>query len=255
MYYPRLLGVLGLVLLLNSLFSQIVNIEDRRFNRDTSSWFGQLDLGGSYTRNSNKVLTLNGGLRLDRHLQKSDILLLFDYRMVQAGGSNFLNAGFGHLRYGYQLSSKVSWESFTQVQYDEKLRLSLRWLIGTGPRIRVLNSKNSKVFLGILYMYEYDELSNANITFRDHRLSSYLSISAAISGDITLSNTTYYQPRLLAFDRPRISSASTLSFQFSNRLSFTTKFNLTHDVRVNEVFSEVPRTAFNWLNGLRLKIN
>jgi len=252
MVYRRSLAIFGSFFLCCCLRGQIVNIEDRRFTRDTTGWFGQLDLGGQWTRNVNAVLTVNGIFRLDRVSKQQNWLLLADYRMVRAEGSNFLNAGFGHLRQGIRINDRWQWENFTQVQYDEKLRLNLRWLIGTGLRWQLVDGKIGRAFLGTLYMFEYDELRNFDLKFRDHRLSSYLSMFLQLSPTTGLSNTTYYQPRLPDFNQTRISSATTLTVGISKKLSFTSRFNLTHDARINRVFPELPKTTYVWTNGLRL---
>jgi len=247
---PALLMVLLLLPLLAS--GQIVNIEDKRKALDSLGWFGQLDLNGSLAENNNTVLTAGGGLRLDRLGQRGNVLFLADYRLVQVSGANATNAGFGHLRYGWEPKDKWRWEGFTQLQYNEQLRLKLRFLAGAGVRRRLLKSDKSRAYLGVLYMYEYDEMTDSEIVYRDHRLSNYLTIRAQLSPAISLASTTYYQPRLPDFNVPRISSVANVELSLTSALRFTTNFSLTHDRRVNRDFPEVPATVFNWVNGLRL---
>jgi hypothetical protein len=251
----RTLFLIFLLLLLghSELLGQIVNIEDRRLDYDSSGWFGQLDLGGNYTRNSNEVLSINGGIRLDRVAKNDDQwLFIIDYRVVRANGNNFLNAGFSHFRYGKPINDWIQWETFSQVQYDQKIQLSLRWLLGSGPRIKLVEGEEGAVFFGLLYMYEYDELSNIALTFRDHRLSSYLSLAWKVSPNFSVNNITYYQPRLTQFNQTRLSSSTNLVVGLTKKLKFTTRFNMTYDARINDVFPEVPELTFNWVNGLRL---
>lgn len=247
---------LGIFLFLSHLLStgvsaQIVNIEDKRKRLDSLGWFGQLDLGANLTKNTNRVTTLTGALRLDRLGEKGNVLFLSDYRLVQVSGRNALNAGFVHLRYGYEPKDKWRWEGFTQVQYDEQLRLNLRYLIGGGIRRRLYKSNGNRAYLGLLYMYEYDELSESAIFYRDHRLSSYLTLNIPIGGNITLASTSYYQPRLPNFRDTRLSSIVNLSVNLSNRFRVTSKFSLTFDERVNRDLPEVPTTTYQWINGLR----
>lgn len=252
--FLRLHLILTLLLLPVFLFSQIVNIEDRRVIRDSSGWYGQLDLGGNFTKNSSEVLSINGGLRLDRVTQSlNQILFLANYRVVRAGGSNFLNAGFSHLRYDIRLGKKTELEFFTQIQYDEKIRLSLRWLLGTGPRLQLAGGDKGSIYLGILYMYEYDELRNASIHFHDHRISSYLSLNWKLTDKATLANITYFQPRLLQFNQNRLNSSTRIFVGITDKLGLTSRFNMTFDARINDIFPEVPALTFNWQNGLRLR--
>lgn len=233
--------------------AQIVNIEDKRKALDSLGWFGQIDLGANLTKNTNTVTTLKGAMRLDRLGRNGNVLFLADYQLIQVSGDNAVNAGFLHLRYGYEPDGWDGWrwESFTQLQYNERLRLTARYLIGTGVRRRLYKIDGNRAYFGLLYMYEYDELSQSDIFYRDHRLSSYLTFRLPIGSLIQLANTTYYQPRLLDLNLPRISSVTNLSLRVTNRLSITSNFSLTYDRRVNRDIPEVPATTYSWINGLR----
>ena len=249
---------LTLLLLLVSVTSsaQIVNIEDKRKRLDSLGWFGQFDLTGSYVQNRNTVLTVGGGLRLDRLGRRGNVLFLSDYRLVQVSGDNAVNAGFGHLRYGYEPTGRDGWrwETFGQAQYNEQLRLTLRLLIGTGVRRRLYRGPQgrSRAYLGLLYMYEYDELDERSIVYRDHRLSSYLTLRLQLSPTLAVASTTYYQPHLLDFDLPRISTVANVSLKVLRTLALTSNFSLTHDERVNRDLPDVPATVVRWTNGVRL---
>ena len=231
--------------------AQIVNIEDRRKGFDTIGWYGQLDLGANLTRNQNTVVNLNGGLRVDRKGNEQALLALLDYQLVQINGTNAANAGFAHLRYAYYLSDRWRWEAFTQVQYNEQLRLGLRTLLGTGPRLKLLAFDDNRVYVGALYMYEYDEVAERSIFYRDHRLSAYLSFSLFPFAGVTLSNTTYYQPVIPDFAMPRLSSITAVSMRLSDRLAFNTKYSVTHDALLVQGLEDVPATTYTWTNGLR----
>ncbi len=231
--------------------AQLVNIEDQRRGFDTLGWYGQVDLGGNLTKNSTKVLSLNGNVRVDRKGKKQSLLALADYNLVRISGDNALNAGFLHFRYAYYLSDRWRWETFTQVQYNEQLRLGLRTLVGTGPRLKLLAVGQNRVYVGVLYMYEYDEVAEGSILYRDHRLSSYLSFSLYPLPNLTLSNTTYYQPVIPDFRQPRLSSITSLSLQLTDRLAFNTKYSITQDALISQGLPDVPATSYEWTNGLR----
>ena len=241
----------GAILPCTCVRAQIVNIEDQRRGFDTLGWYGQIDLGGNLTRNQNKVLSLNGNVRVDRKGTDQALLALADYRLVQVSGNNALNAGFLHLRYARYLSEAWRWEAFTQVQYNEQLRLGLRTLVGTGPRVKLLARGKNRVYLGALYMYEYDKVAEGSITYRDHRLSSYLSFSLYPLANVVVTNTTYYQPVIPDFRLPRLSSITALSVSLTDRLAFSTKYSITHDALLVQGLEDVPATTYEWINGLR----
>lgn len=234
--------------------AQIVNIEDKRKALDSLGWFGQLDLGGSINKNKNKVTTLSGALRLDRLGLRGNVLFLADYRLVSVDDNNALNAGFLHARYGYEPKGGDGWrwETFSQIQYNEQLRLNLRFLAGTGIRRRLYRNEGSRAYLGILYMFEYDELRESSITYRDHRMSTYLTLSIRLLPNLSLASTTYYQPRLPDFNDTRVSSVFSVNLDITKRLRFNTKFSLTHDARVSRDLPDVPETTYTWVNGIRL---
>ncbi|MEM7571685.1 MAG: DUF481 domain-containing protein [Bacteroidota bacterium] len=249
----KLLPCLFLILNLQ-LAAQIVNIEDRRGRPDSLGWRGQVDLAGQLTENSNRVLTLKGGIRLDQLGERTHGLFLANYQLIQAGADNLINDGFFHFRYGYDLNERLRWEAFTQLQYNERLRLSARWLIGTGPRIALLSPKpGRRLNVGILYMFEYDEFDASDISYRDHRLSTYISARFPLTEQLVFTNTTYYQPLLFSFEVPRLSMVSNLEFTISSWLSFTSNLNFTHDGRLGRDFPEVPETVYSWLNGFRFR--
>ncbi len=230
--------------------AQIVNIEDKRKGFDTIGWFGQLDLGGTLNKNQNTVVTLNGGLRLDRVGRRVKQLILADYRLVQVSGDNALNAGFGHYRIGYELNDNWRWETFGQLQYSEQLKLRLRGLLGSGLRRRLLEADRGRGYLGVLLMYEYDELDGGRLIYQDMRLSNYLSLAVRLLPNVELSNTTYYQPILFGF-RGRLSSVTNVTFSINERIAVTSNYSISHDARTAEDLNGVPSTTYIWKNGLR----
>lgn len=251
-FRASVLALLFILLPCTSGRAQIVNIEDKRKALDSLGWFGQLDVNGSLNKNNNTVLSAGGALRLDRLGERGNVLFLSDYRLVQVSGKNATNAGFGHLRYGYEPKEGWRGETFTQLQYNEQLRLTLRFLAGIGIRRRLFREGKSRAYLGVLYMYEHDEMSDSEIVYRDHRMSNYLTIRAQLSPSLSLASTSYYQPRLPDFTLARISTVANLALSVTKALRFTTNFSLTHDQRVNRDFPEVPATVFKWVNGLRV---
>ncbi|MEM6771388.1 MAG: DUF481 domain-containing protein [Bacteroidota bacterium] len=248
------LTLLFVLLLCTCVRAQIVNIEDKRKALDSLGWFGQVDLGAKLNQNRNQVLTLSGALRLDRLGKRGNVLILADYRLVQVDDNNGLNAGFLHARYGYEPKGKDGWrwETFGQVQYNEQLNLTVRFLLGSGIRRRLYRKGNSRAYLGILYMYEYDELAESEIIYRDYRLSNYLTFRLKPTDNLTLASTTYYQPRLPDFNDTRVSTILSATITISKRFSFNSRFSLTHDERLNRDVPSVPATTYAWINGVRL---
>ncbi len=230
--------------------SQIVNIEDRRaVEADTNGWFGRVDLGFSMVKNTSEIFTVSGRTQLEYQHDKHYVLNMFSYDLVKAAETDFINNGFVHLRYNYQLTKKWTYEAFGQAQYNEKINLRFRGLLGTGMRYQIIDIRDQQIYYGLAYMFEYNEETEPDRIFRDHRISTYLSGLFPISKNITLSGTTYYQPAMNNLDDWRLSSQSRLVFTISTKLKFTTSFRITYDSRVP---SDTPHTIYSFVNGLRL---
>ena len=156
------------------------------------------------------------------------------------------------MRYNYEINKRLEYEIFTQAQFNNQVRLKLRVLAGTGLRFQLYQAEKQKVYFGLSYMYEYDEIeivSEVVSFFHDHRMSTYLSASIQpFLDNVTISNTTYYQPVLTNFSDVRLSSQTSLTFLLSKRLRFSTIFSITNDTRVPE---NVPATYYSVRNGIR----
>ena len=237
----------------NILHAQIVNIEDRRSAlQDTTGWFGYLGIGANFVKNTKSVTTILGDLRVEYLKGKSKILLLTNYNLIRANKQRFIDNGFQHFRYNRQIKPRLEYEFFTQAQFNNQIRLRLRTLAGTGLRFQILKTKNEKMYFGISYMYEYDEIKiipDVISFFQDHRMSSYISFSVRpFSDNFSIANTTYYQPVLTHFSDVRLSSQTSLKFTISKRLTFNSTFSITNDTRVPE---GVPATYYSLKNGIR----
>jgi len=97
-------------------------------------------------------------------------------------------------------------------------------------------------------MYEFNRESEPEKEFRDHRMSTYLSINVKPFKNAKLSNTTYYQPVLNNLKDLRLSSQTALVINLTKKLLFTTIFNITYDSRVPE---SVTNTFYSFRNGVR----
>lgn len=245
--------IIILVGLRSTIAAQIVNIESKRkqLATDTTGWFGSMDLGFNLNKNSSTVLNLTGNAQIDYLHGKSRWISLTNYRVIRADGAAFINTGFQHLRYNQSLSEKVTGEVFVQAQYNEKLRLRFRGLVGFGPRFRLVNNDKGTLFLGTHYMYQYEEINDAEQVYRDHRLSSYLSINYRFNDIVRLQNTSYYQPLLTDLSIARLSSQTIVEAKLTTRLAFTSRFNISIDNRLSESTEGVPVAIYSFLNGLK----
>ena len=233
----------------NQAISQIVNIEDKRkLKADTIAWLGQVGMQYNFIQNGDAVSQIKINARFDRVYNRHLIFSISNYNLVNVAGEKFINDGFQHLRYNYRLKERWTYEVFAQAQYNERLQLKLRALLGTGVRFLLIKKNNYQAFLGGSFMYEYNEETEPSVFHRDNRISSYLSFEFHPTAYLTIASTSYYQPLLNDFKDMRVSSKTSLNFNITKKLFFTTSFNFSHDTRVPV---SVRNTIFSLTNGIR----
>lgn len=351
----KILIILVLFIPTYSLFSQIMNIEQKRIVTNKDGWAGSL--GASFHIMNNKTELINTGSNIHiQYKQKRNLfLLLSSYNLVRAGDDDFNNAGHAHLRYNCKIKDWLTWEAFTQAQFNKLLDVELRALIGTGPRFKffgiedgnnkkdtvevaekhgeilynsldiiiikkfiadtelkkgqicsftrlnsggewencgqfkiigisetefvvVANDKIAvahfkdlekgksikykweelseakkslvnrfKLHIAILYMYEYEELENTSIINRDHRISSYVSLSLKLAKNLELINTTYFQPKINDIEDYRIASQTSLNLLISKRLKYKLSYNYLFDANPP---SGITSDVYSFMNGI-----
>ena len=248
----QIILLVTIVILPRFAHAQIVNIEDRRnILTDTTGVFGSADAGFSLNENGKTVLTLTANVTAEIIKHDRRWLAITNYSVVRAGEESFVNQGFQHLRFNKRLRKRLTWEAFGQAQYNERLRIRFRGLLGTGPRFRLSKKKADRLFLGTLYMFQYEELNEVGIIHRDHRLSAYLSYRLRFAENINLTGTTYYQPLLTDFSVVRLSSQTAMQFNFTKNLAFKTTFNISLDNRLSKEIEGVPTATYSLITGIK----
>ncbi len=125
-------------------------------------------------------------------------------------------------------------EVYAQAQFDRFLLLQHRVLGGVGFRVRFLNSERGHLYYGKSYMLESEgmdipETDTHPTTTLNHRFSHYLTGDVQVADNISISQTTFYQPR---FDHPadyRILFEVELDVQATKHIAFSTGMTLRHD--------------------------
>lgn len=208
---------------------QVLNIEQQRIITDTIGWSGTVGFSSSLTKNSSTLLSVN----MKDHVQyKTDTalyLMFLDYGLTKSKESDFDNAGTLHFRYNYKIKPYLTFEAFTQGQFNKLLNVQFRWLSGCGPRFKVIGKKHFRVYAAALYMYEFEEVESPRLFHRDHRLSNYISATWKFKSSAIVTNTLYYQPLISSFADYRIFNQFDLNFKITKNLSFTTSWRYFFD--------------------------
>lgn len=239
----------ALLLLPCFLQGQIVNIEDRRtVFTDSLGWHENLDIGINLIKNTDRVFSVSGAFQLEVLQKGRRILSISKFKFLDAGDENFINNGFQHLRFNRIFNNWLTFELFGQAQYNEQLFIKFRALGGSGGRFQLIGRPKQRIHVGLTYMYEFDEEKDSGIQHKDHRLSSYLSLSLKFNDIVSLRSTSYFQPLFKEWDDYRMSSESTLSFKISAHLRFNSSFQYSYDSRAS---AGAPKRSYSLLNSIR----
>ncbi|MCB9233400.1 MAG: DUF481 domain-containing protein [Bacteroidia bacterium] len=208
---------------------QIVNTEVKRIDNETEGWQGTADLNLSLIKNKKDILQLGSRINFHYYKRKNRLMILNDIGLFRSDKEPLVNQGFLHVRYSYEAQRFLIPEGFVQGQYNEIQLLEVRGLAGLGPRFRIIRNDSVRLYLGTLYMFEFERIKDQVEANIDHRMSAYLSASYTFKKTITLQSITYYQPRLDWWGDFRISSETSLKFDLTKKLYFSALFNLFYD--------------------------
>ncbi len=237
--------------------AQVLNTERLRIEAQENTWEGNLDASfGLSQSKTGQSLSLNLDGQLSYTRQRSKWMFLTGYNRKTFSKTNVLGKDFSifnhfqytHLRYNYDWTKRWTIEAFLQEQFDQVHEIDIRGLGGTGLRLELLNTDSTNLYLGALYMYEYEKNSPADtiVYNNDHRMSTYISAGFKVKDHLTVNSIIYYQPNLLAFNDFRILLETKISVRLTQKLLLNTSFNLIYD---SEPPSTVPTIRYNLSNG------
>jgi len=230
--------------------AQVINIENKRFMNDTNGWIGNADFNFNVFNNTQQVLQFSNTMRIQYQKNRSRFILLNDLNFIKAGNTDFANAGYQHFRYNYKVNKWITMEAFTQTQYNPVLKLDFRYLLGAGPRLKLLKKVHAKIYVAALYMYEYDDIVADPIVLHEHRISSYLTCTFSVLKNVELTSTTFYQPNIQNTSDYRIANDSGLEIHINKHLNFKSSFNMLYDTYQP---LGVPDLVYSFRNGLSVK--
>jgi hypothetical protein len=198
-----------------------------------------LTLAADRRTGATDLLLVSGGVRLTRRSGATLALAIVEGEVGDRGGDRFAAHHFQHVRYRARLSKWLHAEAFAQHEANRFRRLGLRVLAGAGLRAERALGDSGTLAVGSAYMPERERLregaeSDAGQTSGHHRWSSYASVQWAPSDGVTLSHTTFMQPRLDVFGDWRALSETAITSPLGARASVRLSLTLTHDSRPPE---------------------
>jgi hypothetical protein len=211
--------------------AQVLNIEQERIHTDTTGWSGNARASFDLVQNQRQSLSIGARTHLQHKSLRTLVLLVTDYSLIRAGGSDFTNAGIAHLRFNRKLSGRITAEAFVQAQSNKVLRVRFRGLAGAGLRAAVVKTERFRLYAAALPMLEVEGLEGASSSILDGRLSAYGSWTWKAADPVTVVQTTYFQPLFRDAGDFRISSQTDFLFRVSGRFSVVFSMNYAFDSR------------------------
>ena len=211
--------------------AQIVNIEALRRSPDDTARFKANVQSSFYYKNAAQVLfSFNAKSYVYYRFRDQMLLLSGDWGVTRAAGSDFENQSFLHLRYNKKINNWLVGEAFTQIQQNKILNVKYRSLYGVGPRFELMKKKSANLFLGALYIYEYEQPTAADgQAWIKNRMSNYLSFLFKLTPTVTLAGITYYQPNLNYWNDYRLTGQYKLTVAITKKFSLKAETNILYD--------------------------
>ncbi|AZQ65326.1 DUF481 domain-containing protein [Flammeovirga pectinis] len=241
-----------------SSIGQILNIEKSRLDAgDSSHWVGNISL--TYQLINQQIKTQGGGIKANlAHVgQANDYILIGDISYLNSEGFNLLQNGYVHARAEMMKDHKLSYELFTQIQYDQVKGMQERFLIGGNLRWSVYNKDKNSFVLAAGTFYENEEwyweeyTNDATITTKAHpsifRFNAYFTYRTDINDNVYFNLTTYFQPKYTSIEEFRISGIANLNFRITKNLFFKNSFTLWYD---NAPYVPIDQLNYTLKNGI-----
>jgi hypothetical protein len=158
-------------------------------------------------------------------------------RFATRNATTFVSQAFVHARWTGMWHPRAGTELFTQVSFNEFLRLRARALAGVGVRVVPVHREHLMLWGGSGYMLEGERIDVAEGALDEpttlaHRWSSYVTLRATVLAErLLLQSTTYVQPRFDALADLRLLEEAEVLARVSARFALGVTFSALLDTR------------------------
>lgn len=252
-----------LICLIHVAKSQILKVDKGSLDADSSGYFiGSIDanfnLNNRSTTAEQEVIFkgLNANSDLVYISKKHAYILINNINYFTSTGGPLISTGYVHFRVNFLRKKKLSYELFTQVQYDDGRNMPFRYLNGGGIKFNFLETENTSLFIGIGIMNEEEHwkslVDDSNIIEKNlWKTSDYISAKLKFNEFVDFNLITYYQG---GYDeesdlfRNRISGDAVLTVKISDRLDFLTSFTAQYE---DKPIIPINNFVYSLTNGLK----
>lgn len=243
--------------------AQILKVDKGSLDADSSGYFlGSIDanfnLNNRSTTADQEVIFkgLNANADLVYMSKKHAYILINNLNYFTSTGGPLISTGYIHFRTNFLRKKKLSYELFTQIQYDDGRNMPFRYLTGGGIKYKLIDSEDGELYIGLGIMNEEEHWKS--ISVQDNiiekniwKTSDYISAKIKFNEFVNFNLITYYQG---GFDsdskvfRNRISGDAVLTVKISDRLAFLTSFTAQYE---DKPIIPINNFVYSLTNGLK----
>lgn len=228
---PFLILLILLTIGSSKLYGQIVSLDERRTKDPKKGIQGDVQLLLNYTENTKKVLQSGAKVSLQLNDSLSTYVVYSDFDLSRTDGENDLNSGSLGTIYNYKAEDRIiSAEALLQYQYDGAQNLKHRFILGGGPRWKMVDKKDLKLSI-VAYTIYLNELYEQTSTTRNSvaKFSTMLSFYVNLSPTTSIKHNTYYEPNYSNPSDYRIESETTFNAKIHKRFTYRMYINLNYN--------------------------
>ena len=210
----------------------ISNIENERPNLPSPGLSGSVNLGFEGKTGNQKEQSTDAAAKIIYRHSDEIFLVLIGRELGSKHDTKNTDNSFLHARWVHLLDDKWALESFVQREQDQFDNLTSRVLAGGGGRYVAAQRKDVYSFtLGLGGFREHEKLNLIDHQESNQlwRVNSYYSYKYQLNEQVSLVNTTYYQPSSSDFNDYRVLFDIGLGVKLTNSLQLKLNYKLTHD--------------------------
>ncbi len=249
-----------------SAFSQILNIEKAKIPRDSAvylfsngaiSW--RIFNRSAAADDPVKFFGLNGNINVGYFSKKHSYQWLNSLDYLVINENPFTSFAFSHFRINFMRSQKISYELFSQGQYD--LWRGLKWRIigGGGLRMMLFNEHKTSLILGTGIFYENEtwkipNTENELINVNALKSSTYVTFRTDLKEYLSFNMINYYQiGRDDVFNRmrQRWSVDANFNVKLSAHFDFKVSFSAAYE---NRPIVPITKFIYTLSNGIQYRL-
>ena len=238
----------------SSVATAAINVEEIRPAQDEDGLNAEVELGGTFKTGNLEYaqLATSAGAAYQAGPHMAFLISSYTYAGKISGSdldsdlslfdeeARYWNKGSAHMRYNYSFSNSMAVELFSQVEFNEFLRLDLRTLGGLGLRTLLAESENTTLYMGAGYMYEVESYNSSSVAEDDleataNRATTYISLESNPSDTNSGTLTAYFQPNISDFSDYR----AIVNAELEHKLSDNFALNISLSVRMDSDPPEV----------------